>query len=75
MQILILGTLAIPGYEHPKRYHQLAENFDVYQDAKNKQSFSFLEISHFKEDYILIGQQHFARTRILQDIGFVVKYQ
>ena len=29
-KLVILGTLGMPGYAHPKRYYQLLENFYVY---------------------------------------------
>ena len=35
-KLLILGTLGMPGYTHPKSYYHLVEKFDVYLHAKNK---------------------------------------
>ena len=33
---VVLGTLDMPSYAHPKRYYHLVENFDVYLQAKNQ---------------------------------------
>ena len=33
-KILLLGTLSMPGYAHPKWYFQLVENLSVYQQVK-----------------------------------------
>ena len=35
-KLVILGTLAMPGYAQPKWYCQLVENFCVYLQAKNQ---------------------------------------
>ena len=35
-KLVILGTFGMPGYGHPKRYYQLAENFHAYWQAKNQ---------------------------------------
>ena len=40
-KLLILSTLGMPGYTHPKWYYQLVENFNVYMHAKNKIHHSF----------------------------------
>ena len=34
-KLLILGTLAMPGYAYPKWQYQLVENFDAYLHVKN----------------------------------------
>ena len=35
-KLIVLGTLAMPGYANPKWYFQLVENFCVYLQAKNQ---------------------------------------
>ena len=55
-KLLILGTLGMPAYAHPKWYYQIVENFDVYLHAINTLHHSlFLEILNFKEPCNLIG--------------------
>ena len=39
---IILGTLGMPAYTHPKWYHQVVENLNVYLHIKNKLHHSFL---------------------------------
>ena len=60
-KLLILGTLGMPAYAHPKWYYQIVENFDVYLHAINTLHHSLcLEILNFKEPCNLIGWQHFG---------------
>ena len=43
LQLVILGTLGMPGYAHPKWYYELVEKPCVYQQGKNQLQ-AFLEI-------------------------------
>ena len=36
LQLVVLSTLYIIGYAHPKRYYHLVENICVYLQAKNQ---------------------------------------
>ena len=35
-KLVVLGTLGMSGYTHPKRYYQFVDNFRVYLQAKNQ---------------------------------------
>ena len=67
------------GYVHAKWQNQLLENFDVYLYAKNKphHSIIFWDITFqriLQYDWLSIFPDK-LRTRILPDIGLVMKYQ
>ena len=44
-ELIVLGTLSMPGYTNPKWYYQLVANFRGHLQAKNQlQPYAFLEI-------------------------------
>ena len=78
-KLLILRTLGMPGCTHPKVYDQLVEDFHAYLHAKNKfynsllsWDITFKRILTWLADSFLA---HNSRTRILPDVGLMVKYQ
>ena len=50
---LVLGTLDMPGYAHPKWYYQFIENFCVYLQAQ--------KINFIPHAFLKIGWQHFGQ--------------
>ena len=59
-KFLILGTLSMAAYTHPKWYYQLVEDFNLH--AKNKPHHSLLswDIIYILKNPAMIGWQHFA---------------
>ena len=70
-RLVILGTLGMPGYAQETSVFicMLKINFNIHY---------FLQVLHFKEFWIWLANSilaHNSRTRILPDMGLVVKYQ
>ena len=67
LELIILGTLDIPGHITKKWYYQIAENFDVYLHGKKSTSFltSFLKyhkyIANLSGILGIIGKTHQKR--------------
>ena len=60
---LVLGTLGMPGYSHPKWYYQLVETSHVYLLAKNQ-----IQYTRFSGNNILKSLQRYANF-ILGTLG------